>query len=175
MKILLIGSPGSGKSTFASEIEQVSDIAILHLDRIWHTTDYSQEAEKWFVSEQEKFMTSHDSWIVDGNYFGSMDTRLKYADTVVLLNISKYKRVYRIIKRSIKRRLSKNSQADMASNFSEKFDREYFDFLKFAWNYDKNFESKEKELGIVNPIIIRNQKDKEKFIDRLLGNSRKKS
>ena len=36
MKIMIIGSSGSGKSTFAREIGKITSYPILHLDKVFH-------------------------------------------------------------------------------------------------------------------------------------------
>lgn len=169
MKIILIGSPGSGKSTLAREIEKLAQIPILHLDKLWHTTDYSDKAIDWFIKEQEKFMDENESWVIDGNYFNStIEKRLSYNDVVVVvIQVPRYKRIYRILKRSVKRRFSKENRPDMASNFSEKFDKEYLDFLKIAWNYDEKVAQRMLDYEIKNPIIIKNQRDRENFLNMI--------
>lgn len=45
MKILLIGIPGAGKSTFSKKLADTTHLPLLHLDKLWHTTDYSEAAE----------------------------------------------------------------------------------------------------------------------------------
>ncbi len=49
MKILLIGQPGAGKSTLTQKIlAKNPDLAVLHLDKLWHTTNYDAAAKAWF-------------------------------------------------------------------------------------------------------------------------------
>ncbi|MCT1577778.1 hypothetical protein M3E13_12690 [Oceanobacillus kimchii] len=43
-----------------------------------------------------------ESWIIDGNYGGTMEIRLHAADTIIFLHISRYICLFRAIKRSIK-------------------------------------------------------------------------
>lgn len=52
MKIIVIGQSGSGKSTLARKIKEITDFPLLPLDLLWHTTDYSIQAKKWFLQEQ---------------------------------------------------------------------------------------------------------------------------
>ena len=68
MKIIVIGQSGSGKSTLARKIKEITDFPLLPLDLLRHTTDYSIQAKKWFLQEQQLFMVSNPSWIVEGNY-----------------------------------------------------------------------------------------------------------
>ena len=56
MNYLIMGNSGSGKSTFARKLQQVTGASLLPLDFLWHQTDYSEEAQIWFQAEQEKFI-----------------------------------------------------------------------------------------------------------------------
>ena len=38
-KIIIIGCPGSGKSTFARKLSDITNIPLYHLDMIWHKPD----------------------------------------------------------------------------------------------------------------------------------------
>ena len=53
---------------------------LLPLDLIWHTTDYSIQAKQWFLQEQQTFMVSNPSWIVEGNYTSTLEERIKEAE-----------------------------------------------------------------------------------------------
>ena len=167
MKIVLIGSPGSGKSTFAREFAKITGISVLHLDTLWHSTDYTKKAEAWFLDEQNRFMAENSSWLIDGGYFSCIHSRLEKADQIILLKCSKYKRIYRIIRRSLAYKKDKTSRLDMAENFSEKFDKEYLEFLKFAWTYDNKIESIIKEYKLKNIRVIENNIDKQEFFKEL--------
>ena len=68
MKIIVIGQSGSGKSTLARKIKEITGFPLLPLDLLWHTTDYSIQAKKWFIQQQQSFMETNHSWIIEGNY-----------------------------------------------------------------------------------------------------------
>ncbi|MFT8694177.1 hypothetical protein [Liquorilactobacillus satsumensis] len=56
MHIIIIGNCGSGKSTLAKKINQKMNYPLLHLDSLWHSTDYSAAAKGWFSEQQRRFM-----------------------------------------------------------------------------------------------------------------------
>lgn len=84
-KIMIIGCPGSGKSTFARKLSEIINIPIYHLDMIWNkpdkTTISREEFDKKLVEIFEK-----EKWIMDGNYQRTLGKRLKECDTVFLLD-----------------------------------------------------------------------------------------
>lgn len=169
MKILLIGSSGAGKSTLARKLSELTAYPLLHLDKIWHTTDYSDQALLYFQQVQDDFMAAHDDWIIDGNYSGTMSHRIQQADVIIWLKISPSRAIFRVVSRSLKTRLSGHNRSDMASNFKEKFDHEYWDFMKFIWHFPKNNEPRITKLieaeGKSDCVtIVKTQKDKAKIM-----------
>ena len=85
-KIIIIGCPGSGKSTFARKLSVKTNIPLYYLDMIWHKPDKTTVTEKEF-DEKLKNLMQKDEWIIDGNYMRTLEMRLKECDTVFLLDI----------------------------------------------------------------------------------------
>jgi adenylate kinase family enzyme len=100
MKIIIIGIAGAGKSTLARRLADSLNLPVLHLDTLWHATDYSAEAERLFREKQQTFINSHEHWLIDGNYSGSLDERLPYVDKIIWLKMSRFKAIFRVMKRS---------------------------------------------------------------------------
>lgn len=128
-KVIVIGSGGSGKSTFSNQLGEVTGIEVIHLDREYWRPNW----EKTPVDEWEAGVTAmleRDSWIMDGKYGGSREMRMRAADTIVFLDLPRYVCLYRILKRTIK--YYGRSRPDMAEGCDERFDLE---FLLWIWNY----------------------------------------
>ena len=84
-KAIIIGCPGSGKTTFAEKLNKVTGITLYYLDAIWHNPDKTHIPREEFDGRiREIFAT--DSWIIDGNYNRTIEMRLKECDTVFLLD-----------------------------------------------------------------------------------------
>ncbi len=86
-KILVIGSPGSGKSTLSKELSKILNIPILHLDCIFHIDNYHNISKDEFLVKIKQFIDENDRFIIDGNYRDTLDFRLKFADTVIFFDI----------------------------------------------------------------------------------------
>lgn len=84
-KIIVIGCPGAGKSTFSRKLSDVTGIKLHYLDMLWHKPDKTHISREEFDIELEKIMTN-ESWIIDGNYTRTLEARLKECDTVFLLD-----------------------------------------------------------------------------------------
>lgn len=86
-----------------------------------------------------------------------------------MAEISPSRAIFRVVSRSLKTRLAGHNRSDMASNFKEKFDQEYWDFMKFIWHFPKNNEPQiakliEAEGKSDRVTIVRTQKDKAKIM-----------
>ena len=85
-KIIVIGCPGSGKTTFSIKLNEITGIPLYHLDAIWHKPDKTHiPREEFDKRAAEIFKTSE--WIIDGNYNRTIETRLQRCDTVFLFDL----------------------------------------------------------------------------------------
>lgn len=84
-KIIIIGCPGSGKSTFAKKLNKILKYPLYHLDLIWNKPDKTIISREEFDLELDKIF-NEDKWIMDGNYQRTLEKRLEYCDTVFLLD-----------------------------------------------------------------------------------------
>lgn len=173
LKIMIIGSPGSGKSTYSRAISQRLTYPIFYLDYYWHQFDYSEAARLQLNRQQNKFMQEHDHCIIDGNYSSTMPDRMKQADLIIWLQVSRMTAIKRVIQRSLRQKWWHQSRIDMAENFSEHFDREYWQFLKFVWDYPRRNNQLIKanyQKYAVNKtlVILKNQSEKEQFLQDLI-------
>ena len=84
-RIMVIGCPGSGKSTFSRELHARTGIPLYHLDRMYWKEDRTT-VEKAVFLEQLSRTAALDTWIIDGNYGSTMEMRMEACDTVVFLD-----------------------------------------------------------------------------------------
>ncbi|MBQ3483129.1 MAG: adenylate kinase [Clostridia bacterium] len=86
-KIIVIGCPGSGKSTFARALHDKTGIALYHLDRMYWNADKTT-VEKSVFKERLAAVIEREAWIIDGNYASTMAQRMAACDTVFFLDYS---------------------------------------------------------------------------------------
>jgi len=85
-KVLVIGCPGSGKSTFSRRLAEITGLPLYHLDMIYHKPDKTTVSREEF-DERLCEILSRDCWIIDGNYGRTMETRLSACDTVFFFDL----------------------------------------------------------------------------------------
>ena len=85
-RILIVGSPGAGKSTFAKVLAKRTGIPLHHLDLIWFHKDGNMEAREIFDKKLQEILET-DRWIIDGYYPRTLQHRLKFADTVFFFDL----------------------------------------------------------------------------------------
>ena len=84
-KIIVIGSPGAGKSTFSRRLRDITPLPLYHLDMIWHKPDRTNITKEEFDKQLSEILRS-DKWIIDGNYQRTIELRLEKCDTVFLMD-----------------------------------------------------------------------------------------
>ena len=84
-KIIVIGCPGSGKSTFSARLHNITNIPLYHLDMIYWHSDKTTVEKPVFLDKLHTILQG-DSWIIDGNYASTMELRLSACDTVFFLD-----------------------------------------------------------------------------------------
>lgn len=86
-KIMVIGCPGSGKSTLSRTLHKITGIPLFHLDMMYWNSDRTT-VDKSVFCERLLNTIQKDEWIIDGNYGSTMELRLQACDTVIFLDYS---------------------------------------------------------------------------------------
>ena len=84
-KIIVIGCPGSGKSTFARALYKKIGVPLYHLDMMYWNADQTTVEKNVFL-ERLGAVLEKDEWMIDGNYASTMERRLAACDTVFFLD-----------------------------------------------------------------------------------------
>ena len=86
MKAIVIGCPGSGKTTFAEKLNKITGLPLYYLDTIWHKPDKTHIPREEFDRRLLEILAT-DEWIIDGEYGRTVEMRLKECDTVFLFDL----------------------------------------------------------------------------------------
>ena len=126
-RILVLGSPGSGKSTLSRRLNNILNYNILHLDKVFHIDNFNSVSKTEFIKQITQFIKKYKNFIIDGHYFSTIEFRLKFVDTVILLDFDTEICLNNVIKRT-KVNLPR---PDMATGFdNSKMDKGFIDYVK---------------------------------------------
>jgi adenylate kinase family enzyme len=135
-RVLVIGSGGAGKSTFSRRLGARLGLEVIHLDvEHWRPGWVEPPKEEWRGTVEE--LCARESWVMDGNYSGTLEPRLAACDTVVFLDLPRVVCVWRVFKRWLLYRGV--SRPDTAEGCHEQLNVE---FLLWVWNYSKRSRPK---------------------------------
>lgn len=143
-KVIIIGCPGSGKSTFGRELKRITELPLYHLDLMFWNEDKTTVSKEIFMERLQEVMSNH-KWIIDGNYGGSMEMRIKECDTVFFLDYPAEVCIDGIMDRKGKPR------SDMPWIENDNTDEEFITFIK---NY--NIENRPKVIMLLEKYSSKN-------------------
>lgn len=84
-KVMVIGCPGSGKSTLSRALQEKTRLPLFYLDRMHWNPDRTTVEKEVFL-ERLQAVLQQEEWIIDGNYASTMELRLQVCDTVIFLD-----------------------------------------------------------------------------------------
>ena len=156
-KIIVIGCPGSGKSTLSRALHYKTGIPLYHLDMMYWNADKTTVEKRVFL-ERLSVVLEKDAWIIDGNYGSTMELRMAACDTVIFLDYP-----LDVCLDGIRNRRGK-PRSDMPWIETEE-DAEFIEFIK---NYNKQQKPKVLELlkkyGDKNIIIFKSREEADAFL-----------
>ncbi len=127
-RIMIIGAPGSGKSRAARRLAELSGLPLIHLDtEYWLPDRRHVEKEEW--KKRVAGLAKGDSWIIDGNFSGTLEERLCRAELAICLDPAPIVSLYGVLSRRGKPR------PDMPDYFVEKLNKDYLEFCRFSMTF----------------------------------------
>ena len=85
-KIIVIGCPGAGKSTFSRKLHNVTGIELFHLDAIYWKEDCTHISRQCLIKKQKEILKK-ESYIIDGNFKRTLELRISKADIVFFFDL----------------------------------------------------------------------------------------
>nr|HEX4316038.1 DNA topology modulation protein [Kofleriaceae bacterium] len=130
-RVLVIGSGGAGKSTFAKRLGAATGLPVVHLDACyWRAGWQAPPKADWVRTIDE--LAARAAWIMDGNYGGTLDRRLAACDTVVFLDLPRAVCLWRAVRRAA--RYWGRTRPDMAPGCPETLT---WEFVHWIWTYPR--------------------------------------
>lgn len=86
-KVLVLGCPGSGKSTFARKLQGLTGLPLYHLDNLWWKPDRTHITREEF-DKKLKSLLQQEKWLLDGDYSRTYEPRIQACDTLFFLDFA---------------------------------------------------------------------------------------
>ncbi len=100
-KIVIIGCPGAGKSTLAQKLGSVLNIHVYHLDYYFWQKGWKERSKEARIEIERQQILARHQWLIEGCYLSTSESRLREADTIILLDTPPLLCALRALKRSI--------------------------------------------------------------------------
>lgn len=133
-KIMVVGTSGSGKSTLARKISHKLNLKDIELDALFWKSNWQQTEPEIFKSKIETEITGIEGFIIHGNYNEVRDVTFGSCDTVIWLDYSKVIVMWRVIKRTIIRVLTKKTLWEGNTETLKKAFLSKESIILWAWN-----------------------------------------
>lgn len=165
-KILIIGSPGAGKSTLAKQLHDKLNLPLIHLDKLYYKQNWERPDKTEWI-EQVINLCKEESWIIDGNYITTLEVRASYADLIIWLDTNRWICLYRALSRILL--LSKRKRFDMAKGCPPKFDHAHLlSIIKFPISSKPQIENILSGLIDKEVLVLKNKQSVEALLENLL-------
>lgn len=140
-RVLVLGSSGSGKSTFARRLSAATRIPMVSLDALYWQPGW-RPADPFSFERRVTDAANEPTWIMDGNYLnqGAGALRRALADTIIWFDLPRWVCMTGIFLRIV--RTYGEVRPEMAAGCPEKLDPE---FIRYVWAYRRQQRPKQLE------------------------------
>jgi adenylate kinase family enzyme len=128
-RVMVIGSPGAGKSTMARRLADKLALPMIALDSLYWRPGWVECPSAEF-REAVARAAATPTWVMDGNYSFTYDLRMPVADTIVWLDLPRATCMRSVLARTV--RGYGRTRDTMPAECPERFDVE---FLRYVWNF----------------------------------------
>lgn len=140
-RVMIIGGPGSGKTTLALRLGKITGLPVYHMDQIHHLPGWVERPrdEKSRMCED---VHARDTWIFEGNHSSAYPGRIARADTCIWLDLPVALRLCRVVWRTLKH--YGQDRPSLPENCPERFS---WEFIAFIW--------RTRQSGRIKPAAIK--------------------
>lgn len=138
-RVAVVGVSGSGKSTWARALAEERGWPHLELDRVYHQADWTPLPAPAFRARVGAFIEKHPCWVIDGNYSAVRDLVWTAADTVVWIDLPRWRTMASLLRRTARRAVGRtelwNGNRERLENWTHWWDPER---SLFAWAWTRH-------------------------------------
>jgi adenylate kinase family enzyme len=157
-RVLVIGSPGAGKTTLAARLAARFSLPVHYLD-LHHWMPGWRYRDAADARERMRALAATPAWVMDGNFAETFDLRMPRADSLIWLDYPRATCIRRILRRTV--RDYGKQKPDLPEGCPEAFD---LAVLRFAWRFPAEsrpqiFAAIARHGGHLNIVTLNNDRD----------------
>lgn len=155
MKINVVGTSGSGKSTFARRLADTLGVPYIELDRLYWRANWQGTPDAAFMTRiAETLRAAPDGWVLDGNYNRTREVKWREVDTIIWLDYGFALTLYQAVKRAIARAVSQQELWPGTGN-RESLRQSFFSRESIVWWTIKTWRSNRRryQADMTNPLF----------------------
>lgn len=123
-RVNIVGTSGSGKTTFAKKLATQLNCACIEMDALFWKPNWQESKDEEFFSLLEQHL-EQEKWVLDGNYHRSRALKWRNVDTIIWLDFSFTRTLFQACRRALTRSLNKTELWGKTGNV-ESFRRSFF-------------------------------------------------
>ncbi len=172
-RVMVIGSPGAGKTVLGMELARALDLPLVDLDdEFWRAGWVETPDEQWPARMRE--LVAEPRWVLAGNFGGTMPVRAARVDLVVLFDFHPARCVWRLLLRTWKIRVLRQTwrlPRDCRARPDWEPMRDYPEFLRYTWRFRGGGLPRAlaalRGAGVERLLVLRSPRDVERLTDAL--------
>lgn len=173
-KINVIGTTGSGKSTFSQLLAKKLGYPYIQMDQLFWRPGWVESTDDEFLPKVEEAVAGA-AWVLDGNYSRTNSVKWQQADTIIWLDLSYGRTLFQLLKRTVSRAATKEELWQGTGN-RESFRKSFLSkdsiFIWFFKCYKKNRVrypeiTNSPEYSHIRFIRLRSPKDVRTFLESI--------
>ena len=169
-RVLIIGCPGAGKTTFSCRLAEITGLPLAHLDRLFWQGDWETVSREEFDARLAAVL-AEPAWMIDGNYDRTLSLRLSQADTVFFFDLPTASCLWGVTKRVLTCR--GQVRPDMGGHCVERFGKNtielYRNVLSFRRQHRKAYRKllAEAETEGKTIVTLRSRREADAYLQTL--------
>lgn len=168
-RVMVIGSPGGGKTTLGAALARALDLPLVDIDdEFWRAGWVETPEEEWPGRMRE--LAAEPRWVLSGNFGGTMQIRAERVDLVVLFDFHPARCVWRLLLRTWKIRVLRQTwrlprECRVRPDWEPL--RDYPEFLRYTWRFRGGGLPRALEAlrgaGVERLLVLRTPRDVERL------------
>lgn len=165
-RIAIVGPAGSGKSRLARDLGEATAIRVVYLESLfWKPGWVIRPTDEWEAIQRREL--SGDSWIAEGLQRGTEHLWLDRADTIVFLDASPVRCIWRVTRR----RLDSSQGPGLPEGCEPApFHHAFLKFLRYLWRYQRRGRTEmlaelESRRNGTRIVVLRRDRDLQQFLE----------